>query len=68
MIAPCCSCIRKPCQVFNKITLLLHLKDDIIKPMGRGEVVLAVMVDFSRVLLTTDHCTEVKKIQSLSFS
>ena len=52
----------------NPITLFLKLKDDTIKPMGRGEVAVAVMADFSRALLTIDHCTVVKKLKSLGFS
>ena len=41
-------------QNHSYITLLLKLKDDIIKAMGRGEVTLVVLADFSKVSDTTD--------------
>ena len=40
-------------QNYSTITLLLKLKDDIIKAMGRGEVVtLAVMADLLALILS----------------
>ena len=43
-------------------------KNDILKAMNRGEITLAVLVDFSKAFDTVDFEILMKKLHSLRFS
>ena len=49
-------------------TLLLKLRDDIIRAMNRSEVTLAILIDYSKAFDTINHNTLIKKLRSLNFS
>ena len=54
-------------QNHSTIILLVKLKNDIVKAMGKAEVILAVMANFSKAFDSIDHCKVIKKLQSLGF-
>lgn len=49
-------------------TLLMGMRDDILRAMKKGEVTLMVMADFSRAFDTTDFKTILRKLHALNFS
>ena len=48
-------------------TLLLKLRDDIIKAMNKSEVTLSILIDYSKAFDTIDHQTLVKTLVNLNF-
>ena len=49
-------------------TTLLKIHDDIIRAMGKGEVTLLVMLDYSEAFDTVNHTKLIEKMQKLGFS
>ena len=49
-------------------TMLMGMRDDLIKAMKKGEVTLMVLADFSKAFDTTDFKTLILKLSSLGFS
>ena len=49
-------------------TLLLKIRDDILKAMSRGEVTLAVFADYSKSFDTVEYKTIITKLHLLGFS
>ena len=49
-------------------TVLLRIRDDIIKAMKRGEVTLMILTDFSKAFDTIKYKTVLKKLNYLGFS
>ena len=50
------------------ISTCMKIKDDIVKAMNRGEITLAVMVDFSKAFVTVDFETLIRKLHKLNLS
>lgn len=48
----------------STVTLLLKLKDDIVKAMNKSEITLAVMADFSKAFDTINYDTIIRKTSS----
>ena len=48
-------------------TLLLKLRDDIVKSMNKNEVTIAVMIDYSKAFDTIDHSILIRKLSRLGF-
>ena len=46
----------------------MKIKDDIVKAMNRGEITLAVMIDFSKAFDTVDFETLIRKLHKLNLS
>ena len=49
-------------------TLLLKLRDDIIKAMKKSEITLTILIDFSKAFDTIDHGVLLNKLHQLNFS
>ena len=49
-------------------TVLLRIRDDIIKAMKRAEVTLMILADFSKAFDTIKYKTVLKKLNYLGFS
>ena len=49
-------------------TVLLRIRDDIIKAMKRAEVTLMIVADFSKAFDTIKYKTVLKKLNYLGFS
>ena len=49
-------------------TILLKLKDDIVKAMKKGEVTLAILADFSKAFDTVDYRTLLAELHAIGFS
>ena len=49
-------------------TLLMKLQDDILQAMNRGEVTLAVFLDYSKAFDTVDYKVLLAKLRKLGFS
>ncbi|XP_066930768.1 uncharacterized protein [Clytia hemisphaerica] len=49
-------------------TLLLKLRDDIIKAMNKSEITLSILIDYSKAFDTIDHFTLIDKLKKLNFS
>ena len=49
-------------------TLLLKLRDDIIRAMNTSKVTLGILLDFSKVFYTIDHLTLLQKLYKINFS
>jgi len=49
-------------------TLLMKMRDDILKAMNRGEVTLAVFLDYSKAFDTVDYKVLLSKLRKLGFS
>ena len=49
-------------------TVLLGMRDDLIKAMKKGEVTLMVLADFSKAFDTVPYETLISKLSSLGFS
>ena len=49
-------------------TVLLRIRDDIIKAMKRGEVTLMILADFSQAFDTIKYKTVLKNLNYLGFS
>ena len=49
-------------------TLLLKLRDDIIRAMNTNEVTLGILLDFSKAFDTIDHLTLLQKLYKMNFS
>ena len=52
----------------STVTVLLKLRDDILKGMNRSEVTLAFAADFSKAFDTVSYLTLINKLISLNFS
>ena len=50
------------------ITLLLKLRDDIIRAMSTSEVTLGILLDFSKAFDTIEHLTLLQKLYKMNFS
>lgn len=48
-------------------TVLLRCRDDILRAMKRGELTMAIFVDFSKAFDTVDHARIVKKMHNMRF-
>ena len=48
-------------------TLLLKLRDDIVKSMNKNEVTIAVMIDYLKAFDTVDHSILIRKLGRLGF-
>lgn len=48
-------------------TLLLKLRDDIVKAMNKNDITIAVMIDYSKAFDTIDHSILVRKLSRLGF-
>ena len=49
-------------------TLLLKLRDDIIRAMNTNKVTLGILLDFSKAFDTIDHLTLLQKLYEMNFS
>lgn len=49
-------------------TVLMGIRDDLLKAMKKGEVTLTVMADFSKAFDTVHYKTLIAKLSSLGFS
>jgi exonuclease III len=49
-------------------TVLLRIRDDIIKAMKKGEITLIAFADFSKAFDTVDYATVLKRLHSIGFS
>ena len=49
-------------------TLLLKLADDIRTAMNRSEVILPILLDYSRAFDTIDHHLLLEKLQNMKFA
>ena len=49
-------------------TLLLKLTDDIRTAMNRSEVILPILLDYSRAFDTIDHHLLLEKLQNMKFA
>lgn len=52
----------------STVTALLGIKDMIVQAMGRGEITLMVLADFSKAFDTIDYKTLLYKMHALKFS
>ena len=52
----------------STVTALLGMKDMIMQAMGKGEVTLMVLADFSKAFDTIDYKTLIYKMHALRFS
>ena len=52
----------------STVTALLGIKDMIVQAMGRGEITLMVLADFSKAFDTIDYKTLIYKMHALKFS
>ena len=48
--------------------LLLKLRDDVRTAMNRNEVTLPILIDYSKVFDTIDHCFLQEKLQNMNFA
>ena len=48
-------------------TLLLKLRDDIRTAMNRSEVILSILIDYSKAFDTIDHRILLEKLQNMNF-
>ena len=49
-------------------TLLLKLRDDIIRAINTSKVTLGILLDFSKGFYTIDHLTLLQKLYKMNFS
>ena len=49
-------------------TLLLKIRDDIIKSMNHGEITLAVLADYSKAFDTMNFAKLIPKLYKIGFS
>ena len=49
-------------------TLLLKLRDDIRTAMNRSEVILSILIDYSKAFDTIDHRILLEKLQNMNFA
>jgi len=52
----------------NTTTVLLAMRDDILRAIQRGEVTMAVLADYSKAFDTVAYKTVLKKMHSIGFS
>ena len=52
----------------STITTALKLRDDILKAMNKGEIMLSVMADYSKAFDTVDFQTLIMKLHQFNFS
>ena len=52
----------------STITVLQAIRDDVIKAMGRGEVTMMILADFSKAFDTVKFSTLIAKMSKLGFS
>ena len=58
-----------PYVIFNSTTtLLLKFRDDIKCAMKTGEIILGILLDYSKAFETIDHLTLLEKLHQLNFS
>ena len=55
-------------KVHSTSTLLLKLTDDIRTAMNRSEVILPILLDYSRAFHTIDHHLLLEKLQNMKFA
>ena len=58
------ACFRK---LHSTNTLLLKIRDDILRAMSKGELTLSVYSDYSKAFDTVQHHTIIQKLQKLIF-
>ena len=56
------------CKGHPTFTLLLKLRDDIIRAMSTSEVTLGILLDFSKAFDTIEHLTLLQKLYKMNFS
>ena len=56
------------CKSHSTCTLLLKIRDDIVKALSKGEVTLAVYSDYSKAFDTVNYRNLIIKLNSLGFS
>ena len=54
-------------KVHSTTTVLLRIRDDIIKAMKKGEVTLMILADFSKAFDTIKYKTVLEKLNYLEF-